>query len=122
DMPKVHIVKKRIMQVFENLIDNAIKFMDFEKQKKEIKIGIHEKGERFVVVYVSDTGYGIKESDIPKLFRLFTRIRNPLTEDISGSGIGLANVKKIIENCGGKVWVESKEGVGSKFFLQIPLK
>ncbi|MHA1974782.1 MAG: sensor histidine kinase [Candidatus Hodarchaeales archaeon] len=122
-MPEVYVVKKRIVQVFENLIDNAIKFMDFDKKERKIEIGVlKETSDDYVVVYVRDSGVGIREEDLPKIFRLFSRIPNPKTNEVSGSGVGLANVKKIMENHGGNVWVESKEGVGSNFYLQIPLK
>jgi signal transduction histidine kinase len=74
-----------------------------------------------VTVYVKYTGTGIKEEYIPKLFRLFTRIPDNIPQEVSGSGIGLPNVKKIIENLGGTMWVESKEQIGTIFFLKIPL-
>ncbi|MHA2075604.1 MAG: sensor histidine kinase, partial [Candidatus Hodarchaeales archaeon] len=120
-MPIVHIERKRFIQVFENLIGNAIKYMGKDEKKKKIEIGIKDKSDKFVKVFVRDTGTGIKEKYIPKLFQLFTRIPNSISEEVSGSGIGLANVKKIVEHHGGTVWVESKEKKGTIFYFEIPL-
>jgi PAS domain S-box-containing protein len=120
-MPIVHIERKRFIQVFENLIGNAIKYMGKDVKKKKIEIGINDKSDKFVTVFVRDTGTGIKEKYIPKLFQLFTRIPNSISEEVSGSGIGLANVKKIVEHHGGTVWVESEEKIGTIFYFEIPL-
>ncbi len=120
-LPIVYVERKRFVQVFENLIGNAIKYMGNEGKKKEIEIGIKEKGDKFVTIFVKDTGTGIRKEYIPKLFRLFTRIPSNIPDKVSGSGIGLANVKKIVETHEGSVWVESIEDEGSIFYLKIPL-
>jgi len=120
NLPRVYAVKKQILLVFQNLIDNAIKFMDPEKPEKEIKIGMEGEDEKFITISVEDNGIGIREEDFSKLFRVFTRISDPRTEHITGSGIGLANVKKILETCGGDVWVESILNEGSTFYLKLP--
>lgn len=120
-LPYIYIVKKRFTQVFENLIDNAIKYMGNEAKKKEINIGLKEKKGDYVTVFVQDTGIGIKKDYFPKLFQLFSRIPSPLNEEVSGSGIGLANVKKIIETHGGSIWLESEEGKGTIFYFDIPM-
>jgi signal transduction histidine kinase len=120
-LPYIYIVKKRFTQVFENLIDNAIKYMGNEKEKKEINIGLKDKKGDNVTVFVQDTGIGIKKEYFPKLFQLFSRIPSHLDEEVSGSGIGLANVKKIIETHGGSIWLESEEGKGTIFYFDIPL-
>ena len=120
-LPIVYVERKRFIQVFENLIGNAIKYMGNEGKKKEIEIGIKEKGDKFVTIFVKDTGTGIKKEYLPKLFRLFTRIPSNIPDKVSGSGIGLANVKKIVEAHEGSVWVESIEDEGTVFYLEIPL-
>lgn len=120
-LPIVYVERKRFVQVFENLIGNAIKYMGNGGRKKEIEIGIKEKGDKFVTIFVKDTGTGIKKEYIPKLFRLFTRIPSKIPDKVSGSGIGLANVKKIVETHEGSVWVESIENEGTVFYLEIPL-
>ena len=73
-------------------------------------------------MYVQDTGIGIKKEDLSKLFQLFTRIPNDYNREVNGSGVGLTNVKKIIETHGGKIWVESEYKKGTTFYLEIPLK
>jgi len=120
-LPIVYVERKRFIQVFENLIGNAIKYMGNEGKKKEIEIGIKEKGGKFVTIFVKDTGTGIRKEYLPKLFRLFTRIPSNIPDKVSGSGIGLANVKKIVEAHEGSVWVESIENEGTVFYLEIPL-
>lgn len=120
-LPYVYVVKRRFIQVFENLIDNAIKYMGNEEKKKKIEIGIETKKRDFITIFVRDIGIGIKKEHFPKLFQLFSRIPSPYVEEVVGSGIGLANVKKVIETHGGSIWVESKEGEGTSFYLDIPL-
>ncbi|NHJ01088.1 MAG: PAS domain-containing sensor histidine kinase [Candidatus Heimdallarchaeota archaeon] len=118
DLPDVYVERTRFIQVFDNLIDNSIKYMG-ESKEREIKIGMYEKRKDFVTIYVKDTGTGIPKKYHSKIFQLFTRIPNPL--GVTGSGIGLANVKKIIETHGGKIWVESKIDNGVIFYFDIPL-
>jgi len=123
NFPEVFVVKKRFIQVFENLLDNAIKYMGNGKKSKQISIGFEfeETKRKFVTVYIQDTGIGIPSDYFPKLFQLFFRIPSILSEKVSGSGIGLANVKKIVETHGGTIWLESEVGIGSTFYLDIPL-
>jgi len=120
-LPYVYVVKRRFIQVFENLIDNAIKYMGNEEKTKEIEIGINEIKRNFITIFVRDTGIGIKKEYFPKLFQLFSRIPSGYAEEVMGSGIGLANVKKIIETHGGSVWVDSEVGKGTAFYFDIPL-
>lgn len=121
DFPDVYVQRERIMQVFENLIDNAIKYMG-EKENKTIMIGKTAIQEDFVTLYVKDTGIGMKKEHLHLIFQLFTRIPNGLPNQVSGSGVGLANVQKIIETHGGTIWVESEYEKGTTFYFTIPLK
>lgn len=105
--------KMMIYQVFLNLIENAIKYADPEKDAFT-KVGYEEvKGKR--IFYIEDNGIGIDPEQIDHIFGLFKRVSTSSAAD--GSGIGLAIVKKIIEAHDGKVWVESTIGKGSKFFI-----
>jgi len=103
-------------QLFQNLISNAIKF-----GKKDIspiiEISSHEtkSGWQFVI---KDNGIGIQESEKVRIFQIFQR----LNKDYEGTGIGLANCKKIVELHNGKIWVESKIGEGSNFYFTILTK
>jgi len=97
--------RTRLVEVFQNLVDNAIKFMG-EQQKPRVEIGVEKAGEE-TVFFVRDNGMGIDPRYQPKVFGLFEKY-DPGTK---GSGIGLALVKRIVEVHGGKIWVESA-GIG----------
>jgi PAS domain S-box-containing protein len=97
--------RTRLVEVFQNLVDNAIKFMG-EQPKPRVEIGVEKVGEENVF-FVRDNGMGIDPRYLPKVFGLFEKY-DPRT---SGTGIGLALVKRIVEVHGGKIWVESA-GIG----------
>ena len=105
----------QINQVFSNLIDNALKYRD---PKKEGFIKITGKRKNGQVVYcVEDNGIGIKKKHQKDVFVIFNRL-NP--KDTEGEGLGLSLVSKILSRNNGKIWVESEEGLGSKFFVSLP--
>ena len=99
-------------QLFQNLITNAVKFID--KDKGKVKI-LYESDEFFYKFSISDNGIGIDEKYHDKIFDVF----QSLTKDSKSSGIGLSIVKKIINLYGGKIWVESKLGEGTTFYFTI---
>ncbi len=105
----------RITQVLINLVSNAIKFTD----EGDIVI-FAELLEGKVRVSVEDTGTGIAAEEIPKLFEEFHQIEDSNRRKTGGTGLGLAISKKIIRQHGGKIWVESEPGKGSKFIFEIP--
>jgi signal transduction histidine kinase len=105
DMPVVTVDRSRMLEVMQNLIDNAVKFFGNEAQPR-IDIGMHQKNGT-VTYYVKDNGVGIDPQYHNRIFGLFDQ----LDQSLEGSGIGLALVKRIIETHKGKIWVES-EGVG----------
>jgi signal transduction histidine kinase len=72
-------------------------------------------------VSVADTGIGIREHDLTRLFEPFSRLNNPLSREAGGTGLGLAISKKFIEMHGGKIWAESRENQGSTFHFTLPL-
>ncbi len=111
----VHADPERLREVILNLIENAIKYT----KSGLITVGAALK-DQSVVIRVSDTGIGMAEEDIPHLFQKFYRIDNSATREIGGTGLGLYISKQIIEQMGGKIWVESKLGEGSTFFVQVP--
>ena len=110
NMPSVLFDKVRLQQVFQNLISNAVKYMD--KERGLIRINCTDES-IFWRFSVSDNGPGIEEKCLETIFELFQTI-NPKDEKES-TGVGLTIVKKIIENAGGKIWVESKVNEGSIF-------
>ncbi|MCD6560202.1 MAG: GHKL domain-containing protein [Deltaproteobacteria bacterium] len=115
DLPTITCEQTRIKQVFENLLDNAIKFMD--KPVGEIRIGCSDKG-TFWEFTVADNGPGIDEKYYKKIFQIFQTLST--RDQIESTGIGLSLVKKIIENSGGKLWIKSKISEGTTFFFTLP--
>ncbi|MFN6946361.1 MAG: ATP-binding protein [Cytophagaceae bacterium] len=117
NMPSVTYYKISLIQIFQNLIGNAVKFMD--KKDGVIKIS-HRSSEDFYTICVEDNGIGISEEDQLQIFETFVAGKN--SHNIESSGLGLSIVKKIIEDNGGSIWVESAEGEGAKFLFTIPVK
>jgi len=106
----------RIHQVFGNLIDNAVKYMQ-PAGAAQIHVGM-APGAETPCFFVRDTGIGIRPEDQPKIFRLFSRVGD---HGVAGDGLGLTAVKKILEKQGGKIWVESALGRGSTFWFTLPV-
>jgi len=105
----------RMREVITNLFDNAVKYTD------EGKISIGLTGDNEVVqFYIKDTGPGIPADDVPHLFQKFYRVDNSATRTIGGTGLGLFICRKIVELYHGSIWVESKVGEGSTFFINLP--
>ena len=109
-----------IEQIFANLIGNAVNYLDPQRPGK-IEIGTTSQNvdgiESASTFYVKDNGLGIAEAYLPKVFAIFQRLHS---EVAAGEGVGLALVRRVVERHGGKVWVESTEGVGSTFFVSLP--
>lgn len=111
--PIVHVDTERIVEVLQNLIDNAIKFSDEQKQP-DVEVNYYLK-DGLPVFYVRDNGIGIRKEFQDRVFGLFDK----LDPDSEGTGIGLALVKRIIEVHGGRIWVESQEGTGATFYFTL---
>lgn len=114
-MPTIWVEKTSLMQVFQNLLSNAIKYMD--KEKGWIKISFEEK-EASIIFCFADNGAGIAAQNQAYIFQLFQTFAT--SKPVKGTGVGLAVVKKIVGRCKGKIWVESKVGEGSQFFVELP--
>jgi len=114
NLPAIIFEETRIRQVFQNLITNAVKYMD--KPQGKISIGCADEG-KFWKFNVTDNGLGIEEKYYDKIFKIFQTLSS--RDNYESTGIGLTLVKKIVELYGGKVWVESKAGMGSTFFFTI---
>ncbi len=115
-LPVITAEKAKILQVFNNLINNAIKYMD--KSEGMIKIGCSNESGLWTF-YISDNGPGIQEKYFGKIFTIFQSLKR--RDEIESPGIGLSIVKKIVELNGGKVWVESEFGKGATFFFNWPI-
>ncbi|MEK7867818.1 MAG: ATP-binding protein, partial [Candidatus Omnitrophota bacterium] len=116
DFPKVTCDKIRISEVFSNLVSNAIKYTK-KDIRPVIEIGWSDKKDLYEF-YVKDNGIGIEKQYYDKIFQIFQRLH--AKGEYEGTGAGLTIVKKIVENHGGKIWVESEVGKGSVFYFTLP--
>jgi signal transduction histidine kinase len=117
DLPAANADYKELRHVLRNLISNAIKF---NREGGEIGIEAREV-EDMIEVCVSDTGIGIPEDKLDKIFERFYQIDSSPTRRYGGTGMGLAIVKEVVEAHGGRVTVESKLGEGSRFCFTLPV-
>jgi signal transduction histidine kinase/putative methionine-R-sulfoxide reductase with GAF domain len=118
NLPVVFGDRQRLLEVLQNLVDNAAKFMGDQKEPR-IEIGqTGEAEEGRPIFFVSDNGIGIPPEHHDRVFGLF----NKLDIKTEGTGIGLALVKRIVEVHGGRIWVESDAGKGSTFYFTLPTR
>lgn len=116
DLPIIHGDSGRLMQVVINLISNAVKFTEKGYVACEVK-----KDNDEVIFSIIDTGVGIEEKYYQKVFEKFKQVGNTLTNKPKGTGLGLPICKQIVESHGGRIWVESEKGKGSKFSFALPI-
>ena len=116
DLPTVTGSTTEMIQLFQNLIANAIKFRKADVIP-EIKITAVDEGDNYLIC-LDDNGIGIKEEFHDKVFAIFERLHS--RNEFEGSGIGLATCKKIVAGAGGKIWLNSTEGVGTTFYFTFP--
>ena len=117
-LPELHADYDRLVQVMVNLINNAAKFTP--QGKVEVRAETTEEG--WARISVSDTGPGIAEEDAAKIFDKFHQVtkRDTLEDRPTGTGLGLSISKQIVEHYGGRIWVESEVGKGSRFSFVLP--
>lgn len=113
----IFIDPERIVQVITNLINNAIKFTE-EGGQISVEVKVLETKVRVGVI---DTGVGIPQDEIPKIFDKFVQVSSVEGQEKKGIGLGLSIVKELVERHGGEIWIESQVGVGSKFYFTLPL-
>ena len=115
EMPTVNGNRTQLIQIFQNLIDNALKFIPADRQP-HVKIGVTELPEHFRFS-IRDNGIGIPPDLQPKIFAPFKRLHN--RDDYKGTGIGLAICQKVVERHGGEIWVESDGASGTGFYFTV---
>jgi signal transduction histidine kinase len=115
-LPKVRVDRDKLYEVLANLLENAIKFTP---SGGRVHIGAQILDDRHIKMSISDTGCGIPEEHLPKIFDKFYRVQAG-TGQVAGSGLGLAIAKGLIELHGGTIGVESAPGKGSQFYFTLP--
>ena len=117
DMSMVKCDSSLMKHVWQNLIENALKYSS-KTEKKEITIG-SKKEKNEIIFFIKDAGIGFNSKYINKLFGVFQRLHRE--DEFEGTGVGLAIVQRIISRHGGKVWAEGEEGSGATFYFSLPL-
>jgi two-component system phosphate regulon sensor histidine kinase PhoR len=116
-LPDVSGDARRLQEVLQNLLDNAIQYT---LPGGKIVLSAEANNEE-VIFTVADTGIGIPQADQPRIFERFYRVDVARSREAGGTGLGLAIAKHLIEGHGGRIWVESEVGVGSKFHVSVPV-
>ena len=116
ELPPLSGDRTKIKQILLNLLSNAIKFTG----QGRVLVSVVAEPDA-VRVSVADTGIGIREDDLARLFEPFQQLDNPVVRSAGGTGLGLAISKKFVELHGGRIWAESRENQGSTFHFTLPL-
>jgi signal transduction histidine kinase len=116
-VPVIRADRDAMLQVLYNLVDNAIKFSGASR-KIDLDLALQD---REIQLSVKDHGMGISLTDQEKIFERFYRCRESQRSGIRGSGIGLTIVKKIVEDHGGRIMLDSRPGEGSHFMVRLPM-
>lgn len=109
-----YVDQDHLRETFSNLIDNAIKYT----KEGSVTANITGTDDR-ITISITDTGIGIAREDIPHLFQKFYRIDNTETREIGGTGLGLYLCRRLVESMGGRLWLQSEQGQGSTFFVEL---
>ena len=115
-LDEINVNKTALDQILLNLVTNALKYND--KDNPKVKVTLKEDALRYKFE-VSDNGKGIPAEDHERIFRVFETVGNADHKGQNGSGMGLANVRKIIRKMNGNIWVKSELGKGSTFFFTL---
>ncbi len=116
ELPPLSGDRTKVKQILLNLLSNAIKFTG----QGRVLVSVVPEPDA-LRVSVADTGIGIREDDLTRLFEPFQQLDNPVVRSAGGTGLGLAISKKFVELHGGRIWAESRENQGSTFHFTLPL-
>jgi len=116
-LPTLHGDHVQLVALLQNLIGNAVKYRG--EKRPRIHIGAQQRGDSWLIG-VSDNGIGIDPKEADKIFAIFRRLHGD--NRYSGTGIGLAICKKVVERHQGRIWVKSEPGAGSIFYFKLPAK
>lgn len=112
----------RLRQIIVNLLNNSVKFTDSGDVFLSV-VRTDKAGEDIELEFsIRDTGIGIKNTEAEKIFKAFSQVDSSLTRKYGGAGLGLAICKKLVDMMGGKIWFESREGIGTTFYFTITVK
>ncbi len=118
-LPKVWVDREKIMRVFSNLLGNAIKYTPADGR---IAISASmDSGEGRLKVLIEDNGPGIPEADLERIFERFYRVEKTRSRDYGGTGLGLPIARRLVEAHGGRIWLESSPGKGTRVRFTLPL-
>ncbi len=128
-MPPVEADPDSVRQIMSNLLGNALKATPIKgaidifaaRFEEEPQTGLDSESSAFLRISIRDTGGGIAEKDLDRVFERFYRAERPLIEGLGETGVGMAIVKSLVEAHGGRVWVESEIGHGSTFHFLLPI-
>jgi light-regulated signal transduction histidine kinase (bacteriophytochrome) len=119
DLPRIFGDHTQIVQLFQNLIGNALKFRQADEPPRAHVSAVRDtQRPGFWRFAVKDNGIGIEDRHFDRLFIIFQRLHN--RQEHPGTGIGLALCKRIVERHGGRIWLESEPGAGTTFFFTLP--
>lgn len=105
-------------QVVKNLLDNAVRYV---RGRGRVSLEISRSPGKDILFKIQDTGVGIPETEQKYVFKKFFRSRNAMRRQTEGSGLGLHIVRKLLDFFGGRIWFESKEGMGTTFYFTLPV-
>ena len=115
---EIYMDEDKMIQVLTNLLGNAMKFTP---EGGKITVSIFNKEDK-IEVRITDTGIGIEKEKLEKIFEGFVQADGSITRHFSGVGLGLTVTRKLVELHGGRLWVHSRPGRGSRFYFTLPLK